>query len=322
MRISFANISTGARTRLSFLLKFVFSAFVIAFILLRIDFKAVLESLSNANAALLLLAFAISLVNFGVQYFKWKLIAEKLTGEKDKRKLLASLLLGVSAAMITPLQTGVYVGRASVFEKEKIPRAVFATFFDKITMLFLTAFLGSLVSLYFLNREYNVSNFVTVPLLALILLLGAFFFVVLSSDKIDNAQLLRAFLPKKLAEKFSDKIEFVNSLDAGLFWKTLPLFVVQKILLLAQFATLVYAFGGSGDFIILMYAALLVFFSKSFFPPVTVGDLGVREAMAIFFFGLAGIAEQTAFNAAMFLFVLNLLLPSLFSLWFLRRRKN
>ena len=68
-----------------------------------------------------------------------------------------------------------------------------------------------------------------------------------------------------------------------------------------------------------LIAALLVFFSKSFFPPISLGDIGVREAMAVFFFGFFGVAEQAAFNAAMFLFVINLLLPSLFSLKYLAK---
>ncbi len=322
MGISFAQISKQNRARITLAVKISFTFLVIVFIFAKVDFALIRESFVSANPALLLLAALLMLLNFAVQFVKWEIIVEKIIGKTKKSVLLKSLLFGISSAMITPLQTGVYVGRAAAFEKEKIPRVVFATFFDKITMLILTAFSGAMISLYFLATRYQVSDYVTVPLLFLILTLGGIFFVILSSDKIENSKLISALLPRKIADKFSDKIALANYLSSELFWKTLPLFALQKIILLAQFAALIYAFGGTGNFLHFTFAALLVFFSKSFFPPITVGDIGVREAMAIFFFGFLGVPEQTAFNAAMFLFVLNLLFPSLISLIFIFRGKN
>ncbi len=319
MGISFSEISSRSKAKISLAVKILFSALVIGFIIARVDFSRVWESLLSANTEFIAFAVVLMLASLVIQFVKWKVIARKIIGETNNKTLLKSLLLGISSAMITPLQTGVYVGRAAAFEKEKIPRVIFATIFDKITMLFITAFLGSLVSLLFLKEKYDVDSFVTVPLFFLIVILTAIILVIFSSDKFDKAELIRVLSPKKFRKKFSAKIEFVNALDAKLFFSTLPLFILQEALLLLQFAVLIYAFGGSAQFWDLVLAALLVFFSKSFFPPVTVGDLGVREAMAIFFFGLVGVPEQTAFNAAMFLFVINLLLPSLISLYYLKR---
>ena len=320
MGISFTSISEKNKSLIKTSIKIVFSILILGFIYFKVDFASVGERLLTASKPLILLALGLMLVNLSVQFIKWEIIINTLIEKTGKRKLLKSLLLGISSSMITPLQTGVFLGRASVFEKKKIPKVMFATFFDKISTLFLTAFFGSLISLYFLTEKFAVSKFVTFPVLILLLLLAIFFFAVLSSNKISNSQIIQIFLPRKLTDKYKLEIAFADKIDANLFWKTFPLLLLQKILLLVQFSILIYAFGGTANFIELIFASLLVFFSKSFFPPVTVGDIGVREAMSIYFFGLAGIPSSVAFSAAVFLFIINLLLPSLVSLIFLARK--
>ncbi len=300
-------------------MKFLFSASVIWYVAAKVDFIRIWENLQNANALLILLALALMPVNIFIQQEKWALISRKLFGETNRKKLFKSLMLGISSAMITPLQTGVYLGRASVFEKEKAGKVVFATFFDKLITLALTAFSGSLASLYFISEKYGAVNFLTVPILFLILFAGIFLFVIFTNDEIDKASLFKAFLPKKLYARLEAKLQFINNVDKQLFLQAFTFSVIQKLLLLFQFSILIFAFGGELNLLDALVAALLVFFSKSFFPPISLGDIGVREAMAVFFFGFFGVAEQTAFNAAMFLFVINLLLPSLFSLKYLAK---
>ena len=46
-------------------------------------------------------------------------------------------------------------------------------------------------------------------------------------------------------------------------------------------------------------------------PSFTLADLGIREGFAVYFMGLYGIAEAAAFNGALALFGLNILLPAL-----------
>lgn len=314
-----SNISDATKARISFLIKILFSASVVWYVVAKIDFIRIWENLQNASAPLILLALALMPANIFLQQEKWALISRKLFGETNRKKLFKSLMLGISSAMITPLQTGVYLGRASVFEKEKAGKVVFATFFDKLITLFITAFFGSLATLYFISEKYGAVNFLTVPVLFLIVFAGIFLFVIFTNDGIDKANLFKAFLPKKIFAKWETKLQFINNIDKQLFLQAFMFSVIQKILILFQFSILIFAFGGKLNILNALVAALLVFFSKSFFPPISLGDIGVREAMAIFFFGFFGVAEQTAFNAAMFLFIINLLLPSLFSLKYLAR---
>jgi len=63
-------------------------------------------------------------------------------------------------------------------------------------------------------------------------------------------------------------------------------------------------------------------FAKTFFPAVSLGELGVREGVSVFFLGQMGVSAAPAFNAALFIFFINILMPSLIGLIFLFKKNN
>jgi uncharacterized membrane protein YbhN (UPF0104 family) len=67
------------------------------------------------------------------------------------------------------------------------------------------------------------------------------------------------------------------------------------------------------------FAAMM--FLKSLVP-ISLGDLGIREAGSVYFYALRGIASATALNAALLLFAINILLPSLIGLLFMPRSRS
>jgi len=71
-----------------------------------------------------------------------------------------------------------------------------------------------------------------------------------------------------------------------------------------------------------MIASVMVYFTKTLIPAITLGEIGIREGAAIYFFGLFGCSEAVAFNSSMLLFIFNLLLPSLIGLYLLLRLKR
>ena len=62
-------------------------------------------------------------------------------------------------------------------------------------------------------------------------------------------------------------------------------------------------------------------FAKSVIPQLSLGDLGIREGFTIYFYNKSGIAASTSFDASFFLFLINLVFPSLVGL-ILRYKKN
>jgi uncharacterized membrane protein YbhN (UPF0104 family) len=52
-------------------------------------------------------------------------------------------------------------------------------------------------------------------------------------------------------------------------------------------------------------------FTKTIIPPVSMGELGIREGASVYFLTQMGESASIAFNASIFLFIINLLIPAL-----------
>ena len=88
---------------------------------------------------------------------------------------------------------------------------------------------------------------------------------------------------------------------------------LQMFLLLNAFSPV------DADDAFLGFAAMM--FVKSLVP-LSLGDLGIREAGSVYFYAIRGIPHASALNASLLLFVINILLPSLLGLMFMPRRRS
>jgi uncharacterized membrane protein YbhN (UPF0104 family) len=62
--------------------------------------------------------------------------------------------------------------------------------------------------------------------------------------------------------------------------------------------------------VVIVGAVVLTYFVKFMVPSVTIMDLGVREGAAVFFLSVFGASPAVAFNAALLLFVINIVFPT------------
>jgi len=91
---------------------------------------------------------------------------------------------------------------------------------------------------------------------------------------------------------------------------------------LIQYALLVIGFSGNNNFFNYLWAGNLVMFAKTIIPPVSFAELGIREGASVFFLTYFGESQAAAFNASFFLFMINVLLPSLVGLIFFFRKND
>jgi len=63
-------------------------------------------------------------------------------------------------------------------------------------------------------------------------------------------------------------------------------------------------------------------FAKTMIPPVSLGELGIREGASVYFLTQFGETASVAFNASIFLFIINLLIPALVGLVLLLKRND
>ncbi len=90
-------------------------------------------------------------------------------------------------------------------------------------------------------------------------------------------------------------------------------FVAQLVVLVASFEPLKIDEG--------LAAAASAFFTKTLLP-VSFGDLGIREGAVLFFFSKIGVTPAAAFNAAILLFLINVVTPTLLGTIFLFEKSN
>jgi len=91
---------------------------------------------------------------------------------------------------------------------------------------------------------------------------------------------------------------------------------------LLQYALLVSAFSHNTEIINYLWAGNLIMFVKTVIPPISLGELGIREGASVFFLTKFSELPSVAFNASIFLFIINILLPALVGLILLLKKND
>ncbi|MCH8943004.1 MAG: flippase-like domain-containing protein [Bacteroidetes bacterium] len=303
-------------------LKLIIAAGLIWYLIYKLDYNEIILSLENANYYLIGFVIGLMMLNLYLQYRRWELTSKLLLNQSNNKKIFQSFIYGISAGAFTPARVGEYLGRAMVYKDKPLLHSFGATFLDKFFLLIVVVFTGSIGGVLFLSINYHVSNIIIAPLFIVLFLLLIFFIVVLKNPRywFDNIS-----VRFKKYKKVNTGIERINSLN---FSKTkyanemLIISILHFITILLQFALLVSAFSFKYNFLGYIWAGSLMLFVKSVIPSISFGDLGVREAAAVFFLLPFGISNVSAFNASIFLFLINILLPAILGLFFLIKRNN
>ena len=134
-----------------------------------------------------------------------------------------------------------------------------------------------------------------------------------------------AALGHRLNTSFFQKPWLTRVLDGFSLLKSRQLFVTVLYTLAFQSVIILQMFFLINCFakISLMHAFIgtsAMLFVKSLLP-ISIGDLGVREAGSIFFFSTYGISQAAALNASLMLFLINILIPSIIGTYFIRHQQ-
>jgi uncharacterized membrane protein YbhN (UPF0104 family) len=125
-----------------------------------------------------------------------------------------------------------------------------------------------------------------------------------------------SFFQKSWLTRVLDGFNLLN--PQQLFTTLLYTLVFYGILILQMFClinsfsqiSLIHAFIGTSA----------MMFVKSLLP-ISISDLGIREAGSIFFFSTYGISQAAALNASLLLFFINIFIPSILGTYFIRHQE-
>ncbi len=302
--------------------KIIIAFAILYYIISKVNFVEILEAIKQANVFLIAAAFVMSFINIYLQYYKWKITAKVILQENQNSKIWLSLFYGFSAGVFTPARIGEYFGRAIVFKNHSLLRVTLATLLDKIFLLLIVLFFGSISGILFIHYYYNVTYYLTSTLFIVLFTLFYFFFWLIFNNWFwDNILFTNLRKSKKLNWLF-EKIKIFRQLDKKYATKMFLISAVLYLCILIQYGFLVAAFSNHSQYIEYFWAGNLLMFAKTIFPPISLAELGIREGASVFFITQFGESASTGFNASIFLFLINVLLPSLIGLILLLKKND
>lgn len=310
------------KSKVFFSAKILIAAGLLIFIFNYVDINEILTAVSNANYIILCTAFALSFVNVGLQYYKWKITCEHLLTDKSSKKILLSLFYGFAAGSFTPARVGEYFGRAMVFKNKTLLEVTVATLIDKLFPLLMVASIGTVSSILFLHYYYQVSFYITVSLFIVFFTLAYFVVMLFINPEFWDNILFKKLKTSISLQKIFDKLEPLQTLDKKYSLQMTSVSFLFYSCYIFQYAMLVICFSGNTNLLNYLWVGNLVMFAKTIIPPVSFAELGIREGASVFFLTYFGETQAAAFNASFFLFIINVLLPSLVGLLFFFRKND
>jgi len=310
------------KTALLISAKVVIALGLLFYLIYAVNFNEILTAIKQANVYLIRVAFLLSFVNIYLQFYKWKITANVVLQENQNSKIWLSLFYGFSAGVFTPARIGEYFGRAIVFKNHSLLRVTLATLLDKLFLLLLVAFFGAISSILFIHYYYHVTFYLTIGLFILVFALFYLFFWMIFNDRFwDNVLFTKLRDSIKLHWLF-EKIKVFRKLDKKYATKMLLISFLFYLCFLIQYAVLVAAFSNHTNYFEYLWAGNLIMFAKTIIPPVSLGELGIREGASVFFITMLGESASVGFNASIFLFFINVLIPSLIGLLLLVKKND
>lgn len=303
--------------------KLIIAAGLLIFLINFIDYDQIISAINEANLLMIGLVLILGVANIGLQYIKWRITCNEVLEVNDNSKIFRSLFFGFSAGIITPLRIGEYFGRGIEFRDKSLVQVTVATLVDKFFPLLMVASIGSVSSLLFIYYYHNVSIYLVLSLFVLIFSFFYLLLMLLVSNRFWNNLLFSRLNTSSRVRSFLDKLKIFENLDKRYFYKMIVISFLFYSCFLIQYALLAMAFSNHFNFINYLWAANLIMFSKTIIPPVSIGELGIREGVSIYFLTQMGESASVGFNASIFLFIINLLIPALIGVgMFLRKNER
>jgi uncharacterized protein (TIRG00374 family) len=303
-------------------LKIFIGAALLVYLVFRLDAASLLTVIEKSDKLLFAIVLLIMPLNIFVQYLKWRIVCEGLLDFHNNKNVFSSLMIGIGSGLVTPLQSGEYVMRAEPLKNQSVFKVAAATFIDKLFPLLFVIISGAAAFGVYLVYYQNVSVFLAASVYLLIFTLGSSVFFLLKKSRETANGIVRKILNLKRLQNLKEKLAFLQNARKPFILKLSFVSVLFVLIYIVQFVILLSAFTHELELGKYFLFAFLLMFGKTVVPPFTFGELGIRESIAVFIAGLLGVSESAGFNAAFFLFLVNVVLPSVFSLFFLFGRNE
>ncbi len=298
------------KNKVFLLLRIMISALILYFLFSLVEWKNVEDAFKTADIKYIILAGCLLFANISLRAYKWHIMLYALSNKRKLSESFGSIMLGISLGSFTPGEIGDYAGRALYITEASKSHIIGLVLLDKTQIFIITSIFGTSGLIFIaLNNLTTSVIFFFFLLIVVFLILLRFKSIFLFIEKI-NIPLIKKSLLLKIIEGFS-------LLNSKKIFSTVMLTILFHLIIVLQMYLLINAFGEISLFNSIIGTSAMLF-AKSIIP-ISFSDLGVREAGSIFFFSNFSINQATALNASLLLFFINIFIPAIAGLFFLKR---
>ena len=270
--------------------------------------QLVAATLSGTGRGPVLAALALVPLNWGLEAWKWQLLARHLEPEHSFGRSLRAVLLGLTLGFATPNRVGDYAARILELHSRRRLDAVGAVFLGRYAQLVATVLAGGAGLLYFLLKFYlGGYPAAQVGVVTAAGLAGAAVLLPLYRSRL----LLAVLALVRPLRRFRRYLAVMPTYRPAELHAVLGIAGLRYVVFCSQFLLLLYAYGVHTPLGPATAAVAGTFLFKSLVPSLNaLADVGVRELSATHLFGLLGQPALPVLSASLSLWVLNIALPS------------
>jgi uncharacterized protein (TIRG00374 family) len=283
----------------------------------QVRWSNIVAAIEGINPSLFIMACFLWIPTQIFQFYKWKLFAREAGEQVSRGDLHRSYWVGYTLGVITPGRIG-QIGRALALHNCSMTRAISLSVIERGYTALVINSIG-LISVAILPMIGWLPP-VTLPNPAIMSVIAVFGvgmlgFGIFPRIMIRPLRRLIRILPAK--EKLLKAVETLATVTPFRAFMALLLSIASLSSSLIQYVILIRAMGASIPLFSGMLAGLLNFFLKGAMP-FSVGSLGVGEWTAIYCFKGLGVEPSIAVAGSLLLFTINVFVPSLIGLPFIR----
>ncbi len=236
---------------------------------------------------------ALTFLNLSFETKKWTSLFEKI----DFWPAMSAVIIGIKAGFVTPNRVGEFAGRNSILPRTLRNEAGLMTIVGAFIQGTVT-FVFGLVSLV-LVPEWMAMSSLHIDVNGVIISLGI---LILGSAT-------AFFFRHKFANHIKDFKLHLRGISGSKATRALVFAILRYAVFSFQFYYCLYLCGFEGGYITALAGISAIYFIQSFIPFAALGELGVRELLAVLILGVFMPEPWMAALATLILWCFNLLVP-------------
>lgn len=293
------------------LLKIVAFLLILTYLVYRLFYASKTDSFHLPFQSVWPLFLAVLLVplNWFFEYRKWTLITDLVDDQLSKRDVNSAFYAGMISGLVTPNMIGNFLGRMFYFSRRNRGVVTLLTLIANQSQFIVTLIIGAISFAIIPIGDVRIE---TGPW-QWCLIGGALVFSLVLYFTVEHILCVYG-KTKRMGERLKQLFQRTDNFR----FKVLLLSFLRYTVFISQFVLVLFAFGAEFEIELLLKIAE-VYLVSALIPTLFLGKLGVRESVGIFILGSMGITEVTVLVSSLFIWLVNLIIPTLIATLFVKK---